>query len=112
MLCHVVRSIDAFTRAESSQYDAEGNALLAWASQSVRAHELRSQSRLLRGDPLEELLRTTIDAAVDLAIIGTHGRTGFARFYVGSVAEGFLRRASIPVLVVRAPATVEVEREP
>ena len=37
----------------------------------------------------------------DLLVLGTHGRTGVSRFFVGSVAEHVVRRAESPVLVVR-----------
>lgn len=37
----------------------------------------------------------------DLIIIGTHGRSGFSRILLGSVAEAVLRTAPIPVLLIR-----------
>lgn len=37
----------------------------------------------------------------DLIVIGTHGRSGLARLFLGSVAEGVARVASKPVLLVR-----------
>jgi nucleotide-binding universal stress UspA family protein len=37
----------------------------------------------------------------DLIIIGTHGRRGFSHFFLGSVAEGVARIASVPVLLIR-----------
>jgi nucleotide-binding universal stress UspA family protein len=40
--------------------------------------------------------------AADLLVIGTHGRKGFEHFLMGSVAEGVIRTASMPVLLVRA----------
>ena len=43
----------------------------------------------------------------DLIVIGTHGRRGAGRLFLGSDAEQVLRRASVPVLLVRdsgAPA--------
>ncbi len=39
----------------------------------------------------------------DLIVIGTHGRRGFDRFMLGSVAERVIRKASCPVLAVRKP---------
>ena len=38
----------------------------------------------------------------DLIVIGTHGRSGFSRVLFGSVAEGVVRTAHIPVLLIRA----------
>jgi nucleotide-binding universal stress UspA family protein len=57
---------------------------------------------VLRGGvPIEEILRAAQDEAVDLIVIGTHGRTGLAHVLIGSVAESILRKASCPVLAVR-----------
>ena len=39
----------------------------------------------------------------DLVVMGTHGRTGLAHAFLGSVAERTLRKAGCPVLTVRAP---------
>lgn len=38
----------------------------------------------------------------DLIVIASHGRTGVTRALLGSVAEGVMRQAPCPVLVVRA----------
>jgi nucleotide-binding universal stress UspA family protein len=43
--------------------------------------------------------------AIDLVVMATHGRTGFARALMGSVAEGVTRAAPCPVLVVRPSQT-------
>lgn len=37
----------------------------------------------------------------DLIVIGTHGRRGFEHLLLGSVAEGVVRRATVPVLLMR-----------
>jgi len=39
----------------------------------------------------------------DLIVMGTHGRIGIARLVLGSVAEGVLHNAPVPVLLVRGP---------
>ena len=46
----------------------------------------------------------------DLLIMGTHGRTGVAHVFLGSVAERTLRRAPCPVMTVQAPEPEETER--
>jgi nucleotide-binding universal stress UspA family protein len=38
---------------------------------------------------------------VDLIILGTRGRTGFKKLFLGSVAEGVVTHSSCPVMVVR-----------
>jgi nucleotide-binding universal stress UspA family protein len=53
------------------------------------------------GDAIDEIVRLADENGAGLICIGTHGRTGLARLFVGSVAEGVVRRADVPVLVVR-----------
>ncbi len=43
------------------------------------------------------------DSGCDLIVMGTHGRRGFARWFLGSTAERVLRRAETPVLVLSSP---------
>jgi len=40
-------------------------------------------------------------AGADLIAMGTHGRRGFEKLLLGSVAEGVARRAGVPVLLIR-----------
>ncbi len=42
-------------------------------------------------------------AAIDLLVLGTHGRTGLEHALMGSVAERVVRKARCPVLTVRPP---------
>ena len=49
----------------------------------------------------EEIIKETIDWHADLLVIGTHGRHGFSRLLLGSVAEGVIHLATIPVLLIR-----------
>jgi nucleotide-binding universal stress UspA family protein len=57
-------------------------------------------SRVRVGYPLDEILATLDERKVDLAILGTHGRKGFERLMVGSVAAGVVHRATCNLLVV------------
>ena len=41
------------------------------------------------------------DNEIDLVVVGTHGRTGFDRYVLGSVTEYLIRASPIPVLTVR-----------
>jgi nucleotide-binding universal stress UspA family protein len=51
-------------------------------------------------DAADAILRRAVTLGADLIVIGTHGRTGINRWFVGSVAEHVLRRAASPVMVV------------
>lgn len=53
------------------------------------------------GHPADVILHAARDLPADLIVIGSHGRSGLGRVFLGSVAESVVRRASCPVLVVR-----------
>jgi nucleotide-binding universal stress UspA family protein len=65
--------------------------------------KLPVEHRLAVGDPATEILQAAKDVQADLIVMGTHGRAGASRVLMGSVAEQVLRRASCPVLTVKAP---------
>ena len=62
---------------------------------------VRIEAQLTDGVPSEEILRAARRQRADLIVIGTHGRTGLGRIFMGSVAERVLGRATSPVLTVR-----------
>src|SRR3990167_2299162 len=89
----------------------EGQTLLDEAKKKIT-----NQSSLHVSDSLIELLpfqgrvaEAIIEEAkewpADLLVIGTHGRRGFSRLFLGSVAENVVRIATMPVLLVRGQAT-------
>ena len=59
------------------------------------------------GYPYREVLNYADENEVDLVAMGTHGRTGIARYLLGSVTEKVVRTAGVPVLTVRAPEAGE-----
>ncbi len=65
---------------------------------------LTDQSRLeVRvGKPHEEILKYASEREFDLVVMGTHGRIGFKRWWIGSVAERVVRQSDCPVLTVRS----------
>ena len=58
--------------------------------------------RVAEGAAAHEILRHARESAVDLIVMGTHGRTGLMSVLLGSVAEQVIRLAPCSVLVVRA----------
>lgn len=57
---------------------------------------------ILAGGPATEIVNAAKEWPADLIVIGSHGRGGVQRALLGSVAEGVMRHAPCPVLVVRA----------
>ena len=56
---------------------------------------------VLKGIPYEELTRFSTEQAIDMIVLGTHGRKGLDRMLFGSTAEQVVRYAPCPVLSVR-----------
>jgi nucleotide-binding universal stress UspA family protein len=51
--------------------------------------------------PASAILSYAEDAKIDLIVAGTHGRSGFADLFMGSVAQQIVRMARCPVLTLR-----------
>ena len=89
-------------------YETMKDALIADArsrldAQVKRADEagVRSEGRLLEGIPAEQIVLLAGEQQADLVVLGTHGRHGLARVFMGSVATRVVSTAACPVLTVR-----------
>ncbi|MFC7173658.1 universal stress protein [Haloplanus litoreus] len=58
-------------------------------------------TEVVEGVPAQEILEYRATQGIDLIVMGTQGRTGVARFVIGSVAERVVRHSPVPVLTVR-----------
>ncbi|HJV57244.1 MAG TPA: universal stress protein [Methylomirabilota bacterium] len=61
----------------------------------------RVKGLLLEGVAHERIAQAARSRKADLVVIGTHGRTGFAKLFLGSVASRVLAVSPCPVLTVR-----------
>ena len=61
----------------------------------------RARGTVRVGVPLTELLRTVREERAGMLALGARGAGGAARLLLGSVADGALKRAPVPVLIVR-----------
>jgi len=59
-------------------------------------------TRIAEGSPLHSLLDYVKESHADLVILGTHGHGVIASLLLGSVAEGMVRKATVPTLIVPA----------
>jgi nucleotide-binding universal stress UspA family protein len=101
----------------SEGFDTANNAVLQEAAKKTAETELAkaAETVLKSGAEADTVLQdkpgqNVVDAInneaqiwlADLIVIGTHGRTGLTRLLLGSVAEGVVREATVPVLLIRA----------
>ncbi|MCC8400534.1 universal stress protein [Paraburkholderia sp. MMS20-SJTN17] len=93
---------DAFTE--------EGKRIAADAQSRMAACGVKGTPRIVDATiPGEDVARRIAAAArewhADAIVLGTHGRRGFQRLMLGSVAERVLRHARCPVLLIPAAAS-------
>ncbi len=69
---------------------------------ALRNRGVRVSTQVRRGMPQEEILAAAKETHADLIAMSTHGRSGLGRLLFGSVAEGVLRHADVPVFLMRA----------
>lgn len=94
-------SIDPAFAIESAQLN--GKEILAEAAGEAAGTKVAVSTALVEGDTVPAILELAVQKKADLIVVGSHGRGGLSRALLGSVAEGLLRRSSIPVLVTHAP---------
>ena len=98
------QTLTEFARGEAER---ELDALLA----KVETDDLDVRKRLEVGYPRDEILSVAEADGFDLVVMGTHGRTGLSRWFLGSIAEQVVRRAPCAVLTVRPDENDEANTE-
>ena len=76
---------------------------LAEVAGRARGEGVETEEILLRGFADEAIVQAARDHRADLILMGTHGRRGAGRFFLGSVAARVIATAPCPVLTVRGP---------
>lgn len=94
------RELNAYRSECRNEALSELQRLLEWAGDAVRW-----RASVKRGDPRAAILREITARRADLAVLGTHGRSGLSHALLGSVAEHVVRKAVCDVLVA-PPARV------
>ncbi|MBZ0094664.1 MAG: universal stress protein [Sulfuricella sp.] len=83
-----------------------GRRVLEKAQNLAREAGMEAEARLLEiqtfGQRISDMIVAEAQAwPADLIVVGAHGRRGLHDVLLGSVADGVVRRASVPVLLVR-----------
>jgi nucleotide-binding universal stress UspA family protein len=71
------------------------------AREQAEERGIRTFTRLLKGDPADEIVAYADVIDADLIVVGSRGHGAVASALLGSVSRGILREARRPVLVVR-----------
>jgi nucleotide-binding universal stress UspA family protein len=98
----VARNFDRLKLVESEEMKAD-RAYLDLAAEKLRAAGLKVSVLLALGDPPGEILRAAESENCDLIAMTTHGHRLIGDIIYGSTIEEVRHKATIPLLVVRAP---------
>lgn len=96
-------TIEQIARLETERHVAQRAATDHLARFAANASAYRIDSIVADEPPVDAILEAA--ATADLIVLGTHGRRGPGRWWLGSVAERVVRAATVPVLVTRAATT-------
>ncbi len=81
--------------------DQNAQASMRKLIEKVEKLGVKAKSLLLKGVAHEQIVNAAKSTKADMIVIGTHGRTGFSKLFMGSVAGRVVSTALCPVLTVR-----------
>ncbi len=93
---------EAFVEAQHS--------LKAFAGSTLGENAGNVETRVVEALPADGIRELAASTGADLIVMGTHGRSGFNRWMLGSVTERILRESPVPLLTVRAAPRGPVRR--
>ncbi|NBB99267.1 MAG: universal stress protein [Bacteroidetes bacterium] len=82
-----------------TRIEAHGRSIVDYMAEQLS--NLSVQTSVKKGNPYEAILDYAQTHAIDLIVMGTHGRSGLDRYLLGSVTEKVIRMSDVPVLTVR-----------
>jgi len=111
-LLHVIPTDELHLHREVYRPTEGGGADVRWAekvskeklqeiAQQYLSGGIRHEILTRLGDAAKSILETAEEVGAELIVMATHGRTGIAHFFLGSVAEQVVREAPCPVLTIR-----------
>ena len=98
---HLLRVNPPAPRAVVDAAEMVSEIYLLQLARDIAARGVSVKTMVRNGAPTETILAAARDMDVDLIAMTTHGRTGPSRLLFGSVAEGVLREAGVPVMLLK-----------
>jgi nucleotide-binding universal stress UspA family protein len=95
---------DEFPALHAYQEEAKrrAGAKLDELLEKVKLELPSATSQIAEGSPLYSLLDYVKESGADFVVLGSHGHGAIAALLLGSVAEGMVRKATVPTLIVPA----------
>ncbi|TMA96218.1 MAG: universal stress protein [Deltaproteobacteria bacterium] len=93
-------SAEIYTKLEDmAKRDAEAS--MSKLLRRLKKSNIKARGLLLMGSPHDQIVKAAKSKKVDMIVIGTHGRTGLSKLFMGSVAGKVIALATCPVVTVR-----------
>ena len=84
------------------EYEIKATSYLAQWQNSFKKQGIAARFCVERGGTVNTIIEIAEREGIDLIAMSSHGRTGLARVFYGSVAAGVLHRVDRPLLLIRA----------
>ena len=84
---------------ETARRDAQAS--MHKLMRKLQKSKVKAKSLLLKGIAHDQIVKAARSKKADVIVIGTHGRTGLSKLFMGSVAGKVVSTATCPVLTVR-----------
>jgi nucleotide-binding universal stress UspA family protein len=91
-----------FDQEDQERRTREAQSYLKARQGQLHEKGLEARTVIAHGPVVEEIINAAIREKADLIAMASHGRTGLARVFYGSVAAGVLHRIDRPLLLIRA----------
>ena len=95
------RAYPGYTSDDEYKSEREKGEAILESLEETLPTEVTVETALDAGKPARVIVRYADDHDVDGIVLGSHGREGPIRYLLGSVTEDVVRRAGVPVTVVR-----------
>ncbi len=94
--------VEEFKRQFGDSLAEAERALAAFVRSTLGDRAATAETRVVEGMPADAILKLAEEVHAGAIVMGTHGRTGYNRWMMGSVAERVLRDSPAPVVTVRS----------
>lgn len=114
VLCSVFDSRETYDKAMAYGYDpspflhdlrTHAHAVVERARTGIAFAADTTSEAIVEEEPAAGIIAAAERSGADAIVLGSHGRTGLHRLFLGSVAEAVVRHSPIPVIVVRSAIT-------
>lgn len=96
------RSVSQDMMGEDQQRYRSSEEYLNGLAEELRRMDINTETRVVYGQAVETIIRVAEEEQVGLIAIASHGRTGLARVFYGSIAAGVLQAIDRPLLLIRS----------